>query len=127
MRAILSDLSSTHETPAQALAGRTFICHRCERVFRFAADELVYALDIDATYHEHDDAFFRAFVILEDGTIQLGAFDSDEENVIQLYRLDRPGGGDPGESLEDCAHRFFDSMRAQNRRLEPAEVRIVLG
>lgn len=125
MRAVHSDLSQAPETrDFEALRGTAFICHRCERVFRSAADELVYVVDNDATYHEHRDGFFRAFVILDNGTIQLGAFDSVDEDVIQQYRIDRPGSPDPGESLEDCSRRFFDSMRAQNRRMEPAEFRL---
>jgi hypothetical protein len=125
VRAIHSDLSPAQETSdVGALSEMTFICHRCERVFRSAANELVYAVDIDATYHEHDDALFRAFVMLQDGTVQIGAFGSAEEDVIQRYRLDRPGGSDHGESLRECSRRFFDSMRAQNRRVEPAELRI---
>src|SRR3954454_913409 len=115
MRAVHSDLSQAPETgDFEALQGTTLICHRCERVFRSAADEIVYVVDADATYHEHPDAFFRAFLILDDGTIQIGAFDSVDEDVIQQYRIDRHGTPDPEESLRACSRRFFDSMRAQN-------------
>ena len=125
MRAIDSDLRPSQAPSAlNELRGATFICHRCERIFKATVDELVYAVDSDMTYHEHDDALFRAFVILDDGTVQIGAFDSVDEDVIQLYRIDRPGTDSSGESLQECSRAFFDSMRAQNRTVVPADFRI---
>jgi hypothetical protein len=125
VRAIDSDLRPSQAPSAlNELGGATFICHRCERIFKATVDELVYVVDSDMAYHEHDDALFRAFVILEDGTVQIGAFDSVEDEVIQLYRIDRPGTDSSSESLEECSRAFFNSMRRQNRNVVPADLRI---
>ena len=122
MRAIDSDLRPSQAPSAlNELRGATFICHRCERIFKATVDALVYVVDSDMTYHEHGDALFRAFVILDDGNVQIGAFDSVDEDVIQLYRIDRPGTDSSGESLEERSRAFFDSMRRQNRNVVPAD------
>ena len=108
----------------QELANRTFICHDCEGMFKYISDELYYFPEQDATYHKHKDGrFCRAFVILEDGTIQIGGFDSVEENVIQqpVMTLDGRGGVEFGDGE---AERFFQSMQRQKRKVAPASFEI---
>ncbi|MDF0665991.1 MAG: hypothetical protein P0119_07930 [Nitrospira sp.] len=108
----------------------SFICHRCEKTFSSVSDELYFFPDEDALYHRHqDNTFYRAFTIQKDGEIQIGAFDSVEENVIQQYAfsLDGKGGTVPAgdvNSLKASSKKFFDSMKQQKRKIRPAELRI---
>lgn len=115
------------------LVGISHICHRCQKIFKGTSDDLYFFPDDDATYHRHaDGVFFRAFVIRPDGSIQIGAFDSVEEDVIQAFAftLDGRGGSVPyggdGE-LRASSKAFFDAMRKQKRRVSAAELKITIG
>jgi hypothetical protein len=109
------------------LSRHSFICHRCEKTFAARSDELYYFPDRDMVYHRHGSDFYRALMIKEDGTIMIGAFDSEEENVLQLYKLVLDGEQAVGASSErpelliDSSRKFFESMRAQRRRLVSAD------
>jgi hypothetical protein len=117
----------------ESLIKISHICHRCQKIFKGTSDELYFFPDDDATYHRHpDDVFFRAFVIRPDGSIQIGAFDSVEEDVIQRYAftLDGRGGSVPygGEpQLRASSRAFFDAMKQQKRPVSPAEFDIGFG
>lgn len=115
------------------LVRHSYICHRCQKIFKSTSDELYFFPDDDATYHRHaDSVYYRAFTILPNGSIQIGAFDSVEENVIQGYAftLDGRGGRDPGGGIDDLrasSKEFFEAMKRQNRKVAPAEFRIDSG
>jgi hypothetical protein len=127
------DYALKPETPPQdwsSFLQHSFICHRCEKMFLPTSDELYFFPDEDALYHQHQDKiFYRAFTIQKNGDIEIGAFDSVEENVIQHYAfsLDGKGGvnfvGDV-TALKASSKKFFDSMRQQKRTVRPAEFRI---
>ena len=88
------------------LVSISHICHRCQKIFKGTSDDLYFFPHEDATNHRHaDGVFFRAFVIRPDGSIQIGAFDSVEEDVIQGYAftLDGRGGFDPFGGEGSCA------------------------
>jgi hypothetical protein len=109
------------------LKSSTFICHQCERLFKYVSDELYFFADFDATYHRHkDNQFCRAFVVLTDGTVQIGAYDSVEENVIQqaLFKLDAKGNL---EFANAAAQRFFEAMKRQKRKVNAARIEIRFG
>ncbi len=109
------------------LKSRTFICHRCERLYKYVSDELYFFPDFDATYHRHkDNKFCRAFVVMGDGSIQIGGYDSVEENVIQqaLFTVDTKGNL---EFSEGAAQRFFESMKRQKRKVKVATIEIRFG
>jgi hypothetical protein len=107
----------------------SFICHHCENIFKSQSDELYYLSEQDAVHHRHDKEFYRAFEILENGVIRIGAFDSVEENVIQAYKKVVSDQGHlnaeiADEDMKDSSKKFFDSMKRQKRKLENAIVEI---
>ena len=128
-----------HLKPASAgsaweeLLRHSYICHRCQKIFKAVSDELYFFPDDDATYHRHpDSAFYRAFTIRPDGGIEIGAFDSVEENVIQAYAftLDGKGGQHTVGGTADLhasSKAFFEAMKRQNRRVAPADFRMEFG
>src|SRR5688572_14914223 len=67
---------------------RSFICYACEKTFKSVSNNFFLFPEDDATYHRHADGrYYRASVILDNGLIQSGAFDSVEENVIQASAI----------------------------------------
>lgn len=116
----------------ESLVRISHICHRCRKIFKGTSDELYFFPDDDATYHRHpDDVFFRSFVIRPDGSIEIGAFDSVEDDVIQMYAftLDGRGGSVPfkPEQLRASSKAFFDAMKQQSRQVSPAGFEIRIG
>ena len=116
----------------EPLQSHSYICHRCEKFFKAASDDLYFFPDEDAVYHRHPDAiFYRAFTIRPDGVIEIGAFDSVEEDVIQRYALALDGRGDCDvvgfNELKPRSKAFFDSMKRQNRRVVPAQIQMRFG
>lgn len=113
------------------LLRHSFICHACEKIFKSVSKELYFFPDDDAVYHRHEDnCFYRAFTILENGVIQIGAYDSADENVIQNPAMTLNGGeshGAIGPAEKKRSREFFESMRRQMRRVEPAQVDFRIG
>jgi len=105
----------------------SYICHECEKILRGEHRDIYYFPRKDVFFHRHsDDVYYRAFAIMEDGTIMIGGIDSEEENVIQDHAiiLDKKGGCEHIGDLRLSSKRFFESMRRQNRKVENTEIRL---
>ena len=105
----------------------SYICHKCEKILRGEHKDLYFFPQMDYFYHKHsDDVYYRAFAIMEDGTIMIGGSDGERENVIQCHAivLDKKGGHEHIGDLKPSSTKFFKSMRKQKRRVSNTEVRI---
>lgn len=109
----------------------SFICHHCKYFFKSHSKELFFFIEEDAVYHQHENVFYRAFEILDDGVIRIGAFDSVEENVIQGHRIEIDSSGGltygRGEGMRSSSKNFFEAMKQQNRDLQNAKIDFRLG
>ncbi|MCY2990838.1 MAG: hypothetical protein NTY19_23620 [Planctomycetota bacterium] len=104
-----------------------YICHECEKTLRGEHKDLYYFPQMDYFYHKHgDDVFYRAFPIMEDGTIKIGGDDGERENVIQRHAIILDGTGDYEHigDLTPSSKKFFESMRKQKREVSNTEVRV---
>jgi hypothetical protein len=109
-------------------AKRSFVCHACEKIFKGSSDHLYFVRDMDFLFHKHDDGtYHRALEIMDNGSVRIGAIDSEKENVLQRYafRLDGQGRVSMIGSTEDLraqSRRFFESMRRQKRAVVQGEI-----
>jgi hypothetical protein len=117
------------EAEKEYLGRFSFICHSCEKTFAARSDELYYFPDEDFVYHRHGVEFYRVIMIMHNGTLQIGGYDSVEENVLQRYKLVLgPGNavspaGAGRSALEESSGKFFESMKRQHRNIEVAKIR----
>jgi hypothetical protein len=111
----------------------SFICHSCEKTLAARNDSLYYFPDKDFVYHRHGAEFYRAIVIMNDGTLRISTLDSVEENVLQVYKLvlgpgnavtPAPGGR---SALEESGRKFFESMKRQQRKIEVEGIQVRVG
>jgi len=111
---------------------KSFICHRCEKIYKANSAELYYFPDIDFFFHQHKDGvYYRAFWIGDRGSVHIASTDSKDENVIQMYGIILNGAGDYKlaggiDDLYASSRKFFQSMRQQNREIVEGTIGIRL-
>ena len=121
------------ETEKEYLSRFSFICHSCEKTFAARSGELYYFPDIDFVYHRHGVEFYRAIMIIHNGTLQISEFDSVEENVLHRYKLGLGPGNAVNQAwagrsaLKESRGKFFESMKRQHRNIEVAKIQIRFG
>jgi len=131
---IVDDQLHPVQAPSEldSLSRSSFICHHCEKIFAARSTELYYFPESDLTYHRHGDDFYRALIVLANGAIQIAGIDSEEEDVLQRFKLAL--GSSPRvetafevEDLRAASRKFFQSMKRQNREISAVTFKLSLG
>lgn len=107
-----------------SLESKTFICHRCEKIFLGEQDDLYYFPQIDFIYHGHKGGeYYRAFWMIDKNTVHISSIDHPEMDAIQAYGITLDGKGDykivgDSDDLFASSKKFFSSMKRQNKKIE---------
>lgn len=99
--------------------GHDLICHDCEKALPGFHPDLYYFPEVDMMYHKHpDERYYRAFIMLNSRTVQIGVLDSQNEMVIQAPVIEIMSGAkvSPPITLQEAKSRGTKFFKMLNEK-----------